>query len=132
MGLSLFRSNDCYPDQCISPAGVSKDSYTIPQDQTPNPDPNNYKIKKATGYKIGDKKYLLVLIEYPDCTNYEGKKILVYDGIDKSFYLTNQKLIDPHFSENKNYISPIARFEPTEKGWKMACAFIEVLLEENL
>ena len=39
---------------------------------TPNPDPCNYKIIR---YGEVD-KYLIVIIQYPDCTNYEGKKIV--------------------------------------------------------
>ena len=35
-------------------------------------------------------------------------------NIDK---LKNQKLIDPHFAENKKLYSPIARFEPTIEGY---------------
>ena len=33
--------------------------------------------------------------------------------------LINQKTIDPHFSDNYKYHSPVARFEPTEEGWEM-------------
>jgi len=34
--------------------------------------------------------------------------------------LKNQRSLDPHFSSNKRFHSPIARFEPTELGWNMA------------
>jgi hypothetical protein len=80
-----------------------------------NPDPENYKIIKSTYVK----NYLIILINYPDCTNYEGNKILLF----KNCLLENlrkQKIIDPHFSNNKKYYSPIARFEPTDAGWEMA------------
>ena len=39
--------------------------------------------------------------------------------------LKKQKLVDPHFSDNAKFYSPIARFEPTEKGWEMALKLIE-------
>lgn len=87
----------------------------------PNPRPENYKILKSK--QLGN--YLVIEIQYLDCINYEGKKILVFNStLD---LLEKQKLIDPHFSENKNYISPIARFEPTKQGWINACMFINTL-----
>ena len=89
---------------------------------TPNPDPNNYKIEKAE--EVG--KFLIIKLRYPNCTNYEGNKILVYQNttlID----LINQKLIDPHFSDTKGFKSPIARFIPTEGGWAMARKFCEAM-----
>ena len=80
-----------------------------------DPDPKLFSILKWTMYP----PYTIVLIHYPNCTNYEGKKLLVY----KESILTLQSLkeIDPHFLENK--ISPIARFQPTEEGWKDAVNF---------
>jgi len=83
--------------------------------QLPNPDPCNYVLEKSE--QIGS--FLIVEITYSDCTNYEGKKILMYDGITIRD-LRRQKSIDPHFSSNKRFHSPIARFEPTEFGWIMA------------
>ena len=77
----------------------------------PNPDPNNYVILKHE--QVG--AFLIVKIKYLDCTNYEGVKILVFKTtIEK---LKAQKYIDPHFCENKKFISPIARFVPTTEGW---------------
>ena len=81
----------------------------------PNPDPSNYNILRYA--EIGE--FLVVEIQYPDCKNYEGKKILLYDGLTIND-LKGQRLIDPHFSNNKKYKSPIARFEPTRHGWNMA------------
>ena len=78
----------------------------------PNPDPKNWKIVQAQQYG----KYLLVKINYPDCTNYEGNKILLYEETAVA-HLILQRLVDPHFSNNAIFKSPIARFEPTEKGW---------------
>ena len=39
--------------------------------------------------------------------------------------LKGQKSIDPHFSENKKFFSPIARFEPTLEGEEMAIRMCE-------
>lgn len=59
-------------------------------------------------------------LHYPDCTNYEGVKIVVYSG---KFKELSER--DPHFSEEEN--SPIARFRPTELGWKLACDLVDKL-----
>ena len=66
------------------------------------------------------------MINYPDCINYEGNKILVFEGINY-IKLYSQGSIDPHFSNNENFHSPIARFEPTDKGWSMAVKLCENL-----
>lgn len=92
----------------------------------PNPNPANYQI--ICHKQIG--RFLIVEIEYPDCTNYEGKKVLLYENVSFNDLLS-QKLIDPHFSENKNYHSPVARFEPTIKGWNMAESLCELLKERK-
>ncbi len=85
-----------------------------------NPQPDNYKI-------LGSKtvnKLLIVEIKYPNCTNFEGKKILVFKGVTIE-QLNAQKLIDPHFSKSTKFIHPIARFVPTPDGMTMAECFCE-------
>lgn len=87
-----------------------------------NPDPTKYKIilhKEQNGF-------LLVLINYPNCTNYEGNKILLYKGVTYN-QLVSQKVIDPHFSENKRFKSPIARFEPTDYGWELGLKLMNIV-----
>lgn len=84
-----------------------------------NPDPQNYKILNSSQY--GNRIALKVL--YPDCTNREGVKILVYE--DNLVDLINQRSLDPHFGDKEDYKYPIARFEPTDQGWKNAVAFCE-------
>lgn len=79
----------------------------------PNPNPGRFEIidERVIG------PYLVLMVNYPDCTNYEGKKLLVYTGWKSSEFLlmhTKGKL-DPHF---KNDISsPIARFRPTKESY---------------
>ncbi len=85
----------------------------------PNPNPNNYKILRHREHEGN----LVIEVKYLDCKNYEGKKILVYEKCTLK-NLEKQKAIDPHFCENKNFHSPIARFEPTERGWRMAGDFL--------
>lgn len=91
-----------------------------------NPDPKNYKIMKSQQIE----NYLIVEIHYPDCTNFEGRKILIFANttlID----LLNQALIDPHFFESKKYKSPMVRVEPTERGWKAAETFCLAMIEHD-
>jgi len=92
------------------------------QKTLPMPDPNNYHIVKSA--QVGEN--LIIMIRYPDCTNYEGEKILVFENCDRETLL-KQKTIDPHFSENKQYHSPYARFEPTIRGWRSARMFAQQL-----
>lgn len=81
----------------------------------PNPNPRNW--IEIMSRQIGNDLVLKLL--YPDCTNYEGEKILLFENCTMAD-LVKQGAIDPHFSKNKKFHSPIARFEPTERGWKMA------------
>jgi len=87
--------------------------------EPPNPKPDNYKILRAK--EIGG--HLLIELQYPDCTNYEGRKILLFRSCSL-IDLVNQRLIDPHFFQDPNLKSPCARFEPTEEGWKMGLTLI--------
>lgn len=84
-----------------------------------NPNPDNYKVVKAKELH----GYLILQLNYPDCTNYEGNKILVFQGVTL-IDLVNQRKIDPHFFKHSLYKSPIARFEPTDIGWAMAETFV--------
>jgi len=80
----------------------------------PNPDPLNYEILKSK--QIG--KNVVIKVRYPNCTNYEDIKILLYRNVTM-VKISSMDLLDPHFSENG--ISPFLRIEPTEEGWDVAC-----------
>ncbi len=111
MGIPLFKpsgSSNSLPPQPI----------VFPQ----NPNPMNFKVMKMKW--VG--KFAILMIHYPDCLNYEGKKILVYKNLTMK-QLAVQTAIDPHFCNNKKVKSPIARFVPTNAGWKMAIKLCEVL-----
>ena len=109
---------DVYGNPASSPNSYYTTSSPV-KVQEGNPNPENWKILKAKEYG----KYLILMLQYPDCTNYEGKKILVFENISL-VNLVNQKMIDPHFfPENPRYKSPIARFEPTDRGWGFAESF---------
>jgi len=79
------------------------------------PNPLLYEIVKD----IVVNNFLIIMVVYPNCTNFEGKKILVFKDITLE-KLKEQKLLDPHFSDSKKYIHPIARFIPNDMGWEMA------------
>lgn len=86
-----------------------------------DPNPRIYKIIK---YKeIG--KGIVVLVNYPNCTNFEGNKIIVYENttIDE---LNKLDQIDPHFT-NRNGTKPFARFVPNDKGWTKAISLLKIM-----
>lgn len=131
MGICTLFSRSSYDhrddDRCMSPAGIRINEYDDQPDCSkckmfPNPDPSNYEVRR---YKSLN-GHLLIEINYPDCTNYEGNKILLYKNttlVD----LMNQKHLDPHFSENKKFKSPFARFEPTPAGWRIGLEGLKII-----
>ena len=97
MGMNIFKRS------CTSSPYAVQDS---------NPDPSNFLI--VNEQMIGN--YLVLHVKYTTCTNYEGNKLMVYEGFKSSkelLKLNNGKL-DPHFSRSKG--SPIARFAPTKES----------------
>jgi hypothetical protein len=69
----------------------------------------------------------VLTVHYPDATNFEGRKILVYrhkgDGLIAIEQLVAGGELDPHFCSSPN--SPIARFAPTTEGARLARIFVE-------
>lgn len=86
----------------------------------PNPDPSNWKLLRTIRFKYST----VVKIQYINCTNFEGEKILVFEH-NVGWKLDTTKPLDPHFSMRPD--APIARFTPTEKGWEHALEFAEGL-----
>jgi hypothetical protein len=82
---------------------------------TPNPMPNPKNYEILSSVTVGE--FLILTVRYPECTNYEGKKVLMFCGLSRE-ELEHRKQIDPHFS--KTMYSPIARFVPTDMGIRMA------------
>lgn len=76
--------------------------------------PRSYEIIKET--VIG--QCVIAKIKFDNCVNFEGMKILVYDSKEKFDQLKRENFIDPHFSQV--LYSPVARFEPTVRGEKLA------------
>lgn len=129
MGIRLFnvscskydRKND-YND----PYGVIGDIGRNYSDASllPLPNPLKYEIKRSVSYG----NFVLLEVLYPDCTNYEGRKIMLYKDVTLKG-LIKQKHLDPHFAENKQFCSPIARFEPTEYGWRIGVKIMKEMSE---
>jgi hypothetical protein len=126
MGLSMIGSSsshdrcECKPEYtCYT---HSKESTKEPEITLPNPNPKNWKLLKSE--QRGPN--LLVKLCYPDCINYEGTKILLFKNVTvKDLY--KQEVVDPHFSSNEKFHSPIARFEPTDDGWNYGIEMLSFL-----
>lgn len=73
-----------------------------------NPNPHLFKIIQIEQF---DNCYMSV-INYPNCTNFEGNKILITTWDPR-----NRISIDPHFSSGYGLI---ARFEPSPEGSRLA------------
>lgn len=127
LGYGISQS---YFDEKRPPMDQEDTAYTYSywqRDTAPRFDVYTFKI--TAWYQKGS--YLVVKINYPSAKHYEGNKVLVYDGITIED-LRNLKAIDPHFLENKEKPSPIARFEPTNEGWIYAQKFCNMLHSERL
>ena len=111
MGISPFGSSNCCMYTTMNKPRVAAKEPPVPM---PNPNPKNYRVQDM--HQSG--RALAVLVNYPDCTNYEGMKILVFAEMTPE-KLYDKKILDPHFSEEED--SPFARFRPTHAGWARAC-----------
>ena len=89
--------------------------------QQSSPDPSQFMILRSQIFEQPEIIHIILEVQYRGCTNYEGRKILVYDRVDPSVLL-RVRVLDPHFSDT-DCLSPIASFPPTERGWQDACDF---------
>lgn len=78
-----------------------------------NPDPKKFRIESVMEFG----SVIVATVTYSGCTNFEGKKILVFKNMSAA-RLFDLKVLDPHFSKEEN--APFARFEPTPEGLKVA------------
>jgi hypothetical protein len=76
--------------------------------------PNKYKFKILEIFEI--EEWTIALVQY-DTTNFEGKKIMLFEGRVKDRLLKADNL-DPHFIENSEFVL-LARFRPDKKGKKL-------------
>ncbi len=107
LGILSGGSSDKNCGSCTLRETVTKKEYV-----NINPVPHRFEIMKSK--QIGN--YVLCQIKYIDCINYEGIKIVVFDGIELTDVL-EMKGIDPHFFKDNKII---ARFKPDRFGWKSA------------
>lgn len=127
MGLSIGVSKSSFDDGIDGKRWRGFSCDCPPQIVTPNPNPERYGLMDyfSEGHSFAIK------LRYEGCTNYEGIKILVFNNTSLSEVIKkNKNKIDPHFSDNKNFISPIARFEPTSFGWTLAQNLVRKLNEK--
>lgn len=99
MGIKRFSGSDGYFDR--------------------NPDPSKYTIINNYTYN----QYTILRVQYTGCTNFEGMKILVFEGPATII----GRGLDPHFFESSNLI---ARFLPTNEGMEMAFKFCRAMAGE--
>lgn len=92
---------------------LHKSCMTNPAPAAVQPNPALFKILRTRA--IG--RFVVVDVQYPNCTNFEGRKILLMDGLSEAQVLA-LKTLDPHFAE---FGKVIARFLPTAEGWRNAC-----------
>lgn len=89
-----------------------------------NPDPRKFEIRRSHSERV----YAAIEVVFHGVTNYEGRKVIVMRRADLAQALA-VGILDPHFSDKGP--SPVARFEPTEFGWKLATSLV-VSLEHML
>lgn len=104
MGIRLFSTGG----ERQNPAAVVPDR---------NPDPERFNIIRT--HAVGS--YVCAMIDYVNCTNYEGKKIIVFEETTAGRVMDSVS-IDPHFMEDGNVI---ARFRPDDEGWDDAVSYIQ-------
>jgi hypothetical protein len=113
MGLNILGSGN--QAEKLSGPMVSLSGGIVDSEPKP-PEPNAKKFEVLEAKSVNG--WTVAVIHYPGCTTYEGKKCLVFacpPGVVK-----RQELLDPHFLEREDRLSPIARFEPTERGIDLA------------
>ena len=110
----------------LSPFGRSSSVLECTKPDPRNPDPKRYTILSHSTVN----QYLILDLQYPNCTNYEGRKILLFDRGVTLKTLRRQGMIDPHFHPSEIVAHPIARFEPTPRGHAMAVRLCQTLDSE--
>jgi len=85
-------------------------------------DPNPYRFEIIDVHDCDGA--IVAIVKYPDCTTYEGVKVLVYEDA-AAFERVRGGPMDPHFLPGAS--SPLARFAPTLRGIELALAFAHAL-----
>lgn len=123
MGLYLGFSRGSSDD---SP---SYSSTTIDPPRDGNPNKYRFTLVRRLDFPKFNGRVSVVEVNYPDCFNHKGNKIMVYADsqiLDKGL---NGDCLDPHFLKIGE--SPVARFEPTETGWILAISLAKIMCGES-
>lgn len=125
MGISMFGTS--IQEFSTSPTRKRRDK------THPYTDDKEYPYKCSTKWTKKNNGYIMAMFVYEHADNFDGKKLLVYDDVERFNSEIFSKLtdvdckregVDPHFLEGDTTLSPVARFEPTSKGIYMAKKFI--------
>lgn len=92
---------------CLGPSPTDH----IPSKPPPKGEPDP-KLFNVLALKEFSNCHILV-VHYPNCTNYEGRKVLLIAGP----YDPNLTFLDPHFTDDSQLL---ARFRPTPAGLRLA------------
>jgi hypothetical protein len=117
MGL-IKPFSSCRDDSCETRTEYVYIDRPVQVQTSGNPNPKNFRIMQSE--KIG--RFVILLVHYPDCHNFEGDKILVFEDVSLAT-LQGLTSLDPHFCDSKAHSSPVARFVPTLNGWVYATKF---------
>jgi len=128
MGCGPFNKISGSRRKFSGPIGVhlsSGESKSVKKEPLHPLDPDPFVFKILEQFWLDD--YTVVKVNYPNCNQYEGNKILVFKGLTK-LQLKQTKHLDPHFLEDSKLV---ARFVPTDSGWKNAMAYVRFLVNEG-
>jgi hypothetical protein len=106
----------------FSSSFISDGKYNEPL--PPNPVPWRFTLHRVEEFG----NCVVVVVEYPDAKNYEGKKVLVYRNTT-AHQIQKTRVLDPHFSEKG--LTPFARFAPTKEGIECAIQMARLWADRN-
>jgi len=113
MGIGIFHGSSC---NCGGKAEAGNAEVGKAVSPFGNPDPEDFTVLDAWETRAG--RACVLRVRYAGATNYEGIKILVY--LVPLWIVSGRKRLDPHFCDGPGCLSPVARMEPTERGWRLA------------
>lgn len=125
MGMFSRSSYHCKDPGCCGNRVEEKivEKLVYPPNQ---PDPRNFRI--INRFSANSVVHLLEVV-YPNATNYEGRKIILYKDVWLKTIL-NSKELDPHFLNTPGVLAPFARFKPDVEGWAIGKA-VAIALATN-
>ena len=114
MGLGIFGSSGSSAEKWSGSMAMDGGSAVGLTPQPPEPNPKKFQILEV--HEVNG--WTVAIVHYPGCTTYGGRKCLVFDcGAN---VVQDQAVLDPHFLERSDMLSPIARFEATKRGTALA------------